>query len=88
MLMRIVAESFNAPLTGSSLDFDLAYRQVTAAPEQARSFVVSMWDPIAKKVVLVFLFRSYLAAGRPPKRLAIFLRDVCACPGHGIWRIG
>ena len=72
MLMRIAAEFFNAPLSGSTSDFKSAYRQVTAAPEQARSFVVAMWDPVAKKVAFGIAVSQLFGSGSAPLNFSRF----------------
>lgn len=50
LLLRIAAEFFRDTLVGSTSDSKSAYQQIIAAPEQARSFVVAMWDPVQKWV--------------------------------------
>ena len=70
--MRIAAEFFNASFTGSTSDFESAYRQVTAVPEQARPFVVAMWDPIAKRVVLGIAVSRLFGSGPAPLNLLRF----------------
>ena len=72
MLLRIAAEFFHAKLMGSTSDFKSAYRQITAAPEQARAFVVAMRNPVLKRVVFGIAVSQLFGSGSAPLNFSRF----------------
>ena len=65
MLMRVLAANCLVPLMAFTSDFKSAYRQVTSCPNQARMFVLAIWNPVKGKVVYALavtqMFGSSLA---------------------------
>ena len=62
----IAAGFFGSPLQGSTSDFNSAYRQVTAAPEQARYFVIAMWGPMSRRVTYGLAVSQLFGSGAAP----------------------
>ena len=77
LLLRIAAEFFGSPLQGSTSDFKSAYRQVTAAPEQARYFVVAMWDPASRRVAYELAVSQLFGSGAAPPSFRGFRHGAC-----------
>ena len=72
LLLRIAAEFFGDSLVGSTSDFKAAYRQITAAPEQARSFVVAMWDPVKGCIAYGIAVSQLFGSGSAPLNFSRF----------------
>ena len=79
-LSRRVAERFpDHQLAGFPSDFSGAYRQATADPGQAKSFVVASWDTDWKAKFSSWLSLSCLAAEMPLSTLHAFRTGAVGC---------
>ena len=66
LLLRIAAGFFADALVGPTSDFKAAYRQITAAPGQARPFVVAMWAPVKGFVAYGIAVGQLFGSGSAP----------------------
>ena len=65
-MLRIAVEFFDYSLVGSTSDVEAAYRQITAATEQARPFIVAMWDPVKGCVAYSIAVSQLFGSGSAP----------------------